>query len=140
MNEYRFNEIYEDMTHEFHVTITEEKQNLFRMVSGDTNPLHGDAIFASTRGYDGVVVFGMLTASFYSQLVGVFLPGKYCLFHSIDTKFIKPVFIGDELLVSGTVKEKREKFRQLVIQAIIKNQHNEKVSKAIITVGVLDDE
>ena len=139
MNEYTLNEISVGLSHEFQVTITQDMQDSFRNISGDINPLHADKEFAEKKGYKNTVVFGMLTASFYSQLVGVYLPGKNCLFHSIDTKFVKPCFIGDTLTISGTVSDIREKFKQLVIQAQIKNQDDEIVSKAKILTGVLDE-
>lgn len=139
MNEYTLSEISVGMSHEFQITITQEMQDNFRNLSGDVNPLHVDKKFAEKKGYKDIVVFGMLTASFYSQLVGVYLPGKNCLFHSIDTKFVKPCFIGDSLTISGKVLDIREKFKQLVIQAQIKNQDNDIVSKAKILVGVLDE-
>ncbi len=140
MNEYTYDQICVGMTEEFKVVVTKEKQNLFREISGDVNPLHEDINFTNkiNPNYKDILVFGMLTASFYSQLVGVYLPGKYCLFHSIDTKFLKPVYIGDELTISGTVSEKRDKFKQIVIKSEIRNQHKDKVSKAIIQTGVFD--
>ena len=48
----------------------------------------------------------MLTASFLSTLAGIYLPGEKSLIHSVETKMIKPVFIGDELIVTGKVSEK----------------------------------
>ena len=139
MNEYTYDEINIGLSHEFTVTVTQQMQDMFKKVSGDVNPLHADSEFAANRGFDSTVVFGMLTSSFYSTLVGVYLPGKNCLFHSIDIKFTQPVFIGDTLTVSGTVKEINDMFRQITVKAAIVNQHGRKVSKAIIKTGVLDE-
>ena len=82
-------------------------------------------------------MYGMLTYSFYSTLAGVYLPGRNCLLHSVETKLLKPVFVGDFLTVVGRVEEKEELFHQLKIKAEIWNQKGEKVSRAIIKAGVI---
>jgi 3-hydroxybutyryl-CoA dehydratase len=76
MNEYRWEELHVGLRHEFDVTLTDEMLGTFRALSGDTNPLHGDREFAVRAGFPGAVAFGLLTSAFYSQLVGVYLPGK----------------------------------------------------------------
>lgn len=138
MNEFKFSEINIGHNEEFTIDIDENKQTMFRELSGDINPLHSDRNFAQSRGFKDMVTFGMLTASHYSTLVGVFLPGKYCLFHECNIKFTKPVYVGDCLVVSGTVVSKNEVYQLLNIKASIKNQNNEVVSKATLKVGVLD--
>lgn len=139
MNNYRYDEIETGVKESFTVTVSEEQMDSFRAMSGDVNPLHRDADFAEKRGYAGTVVFGMLTASFYSTLCGVYLPGERCLLHSVDSKFMKPVYVGDTLTIEGTVTEKNDTFRLLTIKAVIKNQKGEKVSKAVIQAGVLEE-
>lgn len=117
---------------------------MFCQITGDINPLHNDTTFAKGKGFNNKVVYGMLTASFYSTLVGVFIPGKNSLIHSIEIKFLKPVFIGDDLNIKGTVVEKNDTFKTVVIKSIISRNKGggynlEKVSKSIIKVGILDD-
>ena len=110
---------------------------MFQELSGDTNPLHTEEDFARSRGYVSRVVFGMLTASLYSCLAGVYLPGRNCLLHSVHADFLSPVYVGDVLTVSGKISEKRDSFRQLVIRGMIRNQDGVKVSRAKIEAGVL---
>ena len=109
----------------------------FLNLSGDINPLHNDEEFARGKGYPSRVVYGMLTASLYSCLAGVYLPGRNCLLHSVHADFLRPVFVGDVLTVSGKVAEKVDVFRQLIIKAVIRNQDGVKVSRARIEAGVL---
>lgn len=80
----------------------------------------------------------MLTASLYSALAGVYLPGKYCLLHEMDSSFNLPVYIGDSLHVTGVIKEKNDVFRFVIIKATITNQHGQKVSRATIRAGVTE--
>ena len=136
MNRYTFDEIVPGQTERFSATISAELMEEFRRITGDVNPLHCDDEYARQRGYKGRVVYGMLTSSFYSTLAGVYLPGERALLHSVETKLLKPVFIGDELTIEGKVAEKHDVFRTIVVKATITNQLGEKVSRATIQIGV----
>ena len=136
MNEYRFKEMYPGLSHSFEVTVTNEMMDAFRSISGDYNPLHTDSGFAKYYGYPAQVVYGMLTASFYSTLVGMHLPGRYALFQSADIAFTAPVFSGDTLTISGEVVSAHEVYRQIELKAQITNQNGEKISRAKIRTGI----
>ncbi len=138
MNEYSYDEIEVGLTKSFTVTITEEDQAAFRKITGDENPLHKGDAFAIERGYREHVVFGMLTASYYSTLAGVYLPGERSLIHSVETKFLKPVYVGDTLTIEGKVVEKNDTYHLIQVKATIRNQDGEKVSKANMQIGLLD--
>ena len=90
MNEYTYDEITIGQEESFQVTVSEEMMKQFLLITGDLNPLHRDAAYAATRQYFDKVVYGMLTASFFSTLAGVYLPGRYSLIHSVETKFLRP--------------------------------------------------
>jgi 3-hydroxybutyryl-CoA dehydratase len=136
MNEYRFSDLYVGVSYEFEVTLSTQMMESFKILSGDENPLHTDKEFALSHGYEDCVVYGMLTASFYSTLVGMFLPGKYALLQGVDANFISPVFIGDKLSVYGEITSIHNVFRQIEIRANIKNHLEKKVSKAKIKCGI----
>lgn len=138
MNTYTFAEIYEGMTESFSKKVTLEAEEAFRKISGDENPLHQDDEYArQIGGHKQHVSFGMLTASFYSTIAGMYLPGKYSLIHSLSIKFLKPVFVGDMLTVTGTVAGKRDELKLLDLKVKIVNQNGECVSKADMKVLVL---
>lgn len=136
MNEYRFADITPGLGHSFQVTVTTEMMDAFRKISGDCNPLHTDSVFAEKYGYPAQVVYGMLTASFYSTLVGVHLPGKYALLQVADIAFTAPVFPGDILTISGEVVSVHEAYRQIELKAQITNQNGKRVSRAKIRAGI----
>ncbi len=140
MNSYTYQQLRIHQEESFQCVISEEMMDQFLAVSGDTNPLHCDDAFAKAQGFPGRVVYGMLTASLYSTLAGVYLPGKFCLLYGVDTSFNKPVLIGDRLTVSGKVEEKNDTFRMIVLKARICNQKGEKVSKATMKIGFVNDE
>ena len=136
MNEYRFDEIAEGQKESVSVTITEEMIENFRTLTGDVNPLHQDADYAKEKGYPDKVCFGMLTASFLSTMAGVYMPGKYSLIQSVEVKFSKPVFAGDEICFTGKVSEKNDTFRFIKLKVDGVNQNGEKKLKAVMQIGV----
>lgn len=137
MNNYSFEEIEIGHKENFTVKVDEEYIAAFRKYTGDENPLHRDIDYARKKGFEDKVVFGMLTASYYSTLVGVYLPGEKCLIHEVNTKFKAPVYAGDILTVTGEVEEKNELFQLITVKASIRNQHNKIVSKAKIVLGIM---
>jgi len=137
MKEYELKDIQLGMTAEFGVTITEKMQNHFREMTGDVNPMHESKEFALEKGFPDKLVFGMLTASFFSTLVGVYLPGKNCLFQECQNiRFHAPVFVGDELTIKGEVTEIDERFKRITVKAIIRNKENKKICSAKLIAGV----
>ena len=136
MNHYTLAEMTPGLTEEFTVTVTPEMMDAFRAITGDVSPIHIDADYARGRGFPGRVVYGMLGASFFSTLAGVYLPGEHCLLHGVECKFARPVFIGDVLTVSGTVTEVNETFREITVKAVITNQNGQKVTRGVIRAGV----
>ena len=73
MNHYTLAEMTPGLTEEFTVTVTPEMMDAFRAITGDVSPIHIDADYARGRGFPGRVVYGMLGASFFSTLAGVYL-------------------------------------------------------------------
>ena len=110
MNCYKFNDINLNDEVTFEYTIDQSKMDAFRMITGDSNPLHCDLDYAKEQGYDENVVYGMLSASILSTLAGMYIPGKYSLIHSVEINFTKPVFISRcPLTVHAKVIEKDER-------------------------------
>lgn len=137
MNQYRFEDIYVGLKEEFQVTVTEEMLSQFCQITGDVNPLHTDEGFAKEKGYQSKVAYGMLTASFLSTLAGVYLPGERSLIHSVESKFTKPVHVGDTLTISGQVTECNKMFSVFTMKTTIVNQDGEKVLRGKMQVGVI---
>ncbi len=136
LKEYLLSDLHIGQTESFSVTVTERMQELFLEITNDINPMHADDTFARKRGFKGKLVYGMLTASFFSTLVGVYLPGKYCLFHECDVQWPRPVYIGDKLTISGKIEDISDTLNIIAIKATIVNQDNEKVARAKLTVEV----
>jgi 3-hydroxybutyryl-CoA dehydratase len=84
-----------------HKQVTENDIKLFADLSGDHNPLHLDADFASRSMFKQRVAHGMLTASLISAALAS-MPGTIIL-TDICLSFEKPVNIGDKLTARVTV-------------------------------------
>ena len=136
MNQYTLADMTPGMTESFTVTVTEEMMAAFEAITGDCSPIHVDADYAKGRGYPGRVVYGMLGASFFSTLAGVYLPGEHCLLHGVECKFAKPIFIGDTLTVTGTVTNVSEAVAEAEIKAVITNQDGKRVTRGVIRAGL----
>ncbi len=70
--------------------------DLFAAVSGDVNPAHLDATFATQPTSSGhVVAHGMWTGALISAVLGTKLPGPGTIYLAQDFRFLKPVVPGD---------------------------------------------
>lgn len=137
MNAFHFADIYLGLAASFEVRITKAMFASFVALSGDNSSLHTDEVFAREHGYITTPVHGMLTAAFYSQLVGIHLPGNNGYSQEYKIAFTAPVYVGDVLTVSGEVEYINTAFEQLWISAQIINSDGVKVSRAKIKAGFL---
>lgn len=139
MNHYTFDELEIGCTASFEVIISDREMELFAELSGDLNPMHVDAEYAQGHGYLDKVVYGMLAASFYSTLVGMYLPGEHCLLNKCDVDYRNPVYIGDKLSVQGEVIDKRMATHRIKIKGKMVNQEGVTVNAAEIVVSFTGD-
>ena len=90
----------------FEVVVTESMVDDFAKLSGDNNPLHMDENYAKSNNFKGRVCHGMLLASFFSRLAGMYIPGKNALYFSQSLKFQHPCFVNDRIEIQGEVIDK----------------------------------
>ena len=108
----------------FKMEISEEQVQKFADISGDYNPLHMDEIYAQNSKFKQKIAHGMLLGSYFSQLVGMHMPGKKCLYLSQTLNFHNPCFLFDVVSVEGTVRGKSDATKILEIDTTIYNQKN----------------
>jgi 3-hydroxybutyryl-CoA dehydratase len=111
----------------FAKTITEADILLFAAVSGDTNPVHLDAVHAAGTRFGQRVAHGLLTGSLISAVLGTKLPGPGSIFLSQTFKFLKPVHIGDTITATVKVTSIRQDKPVITLAARCVNQHGESV-------------
>lgn len=139
MNDYSYSELSVGMTESFLVTIEQSMMDMFQAITQDNNPLHVDEEFARSHEFPDRVVYGLLTSSFLSTLAGVYLPGKCSLIQGVDVKYVQPVFVGDTLSICGEIVELHDSVQQMVLKVEIRNQHNVKVVRGKMKVGLLKE-
>lgn len=71
-------------------------------LTGDFNELHVDEAAARRSRFGRRLVHGMLTASLFTRLIGMDLPGRGAIYMQQALRFTAPVFLDDEL--EGTVE------------------------------------
>jgi 3-oxoacyl-[acyl-carrier protein] reductase len=120
--EWTFAEIAMDQTWQIERTFTADDLLRYAQLSGDFSPLHMDAGYASTTEFGGRVVHGMLMASLFSQLVGMWLPGKHALYLGQDLSFRRPVLLGETVVASARVISKNAATRALTLSVEIRNR------------------
>jgi 3-oxoacyl-[acyl-carrier protein] reductase len=118
--------------------ITEDEVRKFVALTGDDNPLHVDKSYAEKTSFKGIVVHGMLGASFVSTLIGTKLPGEGALWVSQNFDFLLPVRLGDVLTVECEVVKKHDKEQLIELKTVIKNQNRAVVVSGVGKVKILE--
>ena len=122
LNELSYDDISIGQQESFIIKITESMVEQFSNLSGDLNPLHMDNEFAESSSFNKRIVHGMLLASFFSQLIGMKLPGKNALYFSQTLNFRSPCYIDDEIEVIGEVTEKSDSTQIITVSTTIFNK------------------
>ena len=121
-NDLSYDDILIGQQDSFIIKITESMVEKFSNLSGDLNPLHMDNEFAESSSFKKRIVHGMLLASFFSQLIGMKLPGKNALYFSQTLNFRSPCYIDDEIEIVGKVIEKSDSTQIITVSTSIFNK------------------
>jgi enoyl-CoA hydratase len=111
----KFADIAAGDTAGFSTVISAALVDEFARVSGDYSPLHVDGAYAATTPYEKRVAHGMLAGALFSRLLGMQLPGLYCVYLSQTLQFKKPVFLKTEVTIKGVVTAKSDATQTLTI-------------------------
>jgi 3-hydroxybutyryl-CoA dehydratase len=102
---YYFDELSVGMEASHAKIINSDDIQLFADLSGDDNPVHLCADFASGTIFKERIAHGILTASLLSTVIGTKLPGPGCIYVSQSLNFRAPVKIGDEVVATARITE-----------------------------------
>lgn len=86
------------------VTFTEDMVNQFSILSGDNNPIHMDDNKVDIKYHKKRIVHGMLIGAFFSNIIGTKLPGFGTVYISQNFDFIKPVYVGETVMIIVRIK------------------------------------
>ena len=138
-SEYSFDEIELGMQKSFKVDISENMLNEFGRSTEDYNPLHMNEKYASSTSFKKRVCSGMFLSSFFSRLVGMYLPGKHALHISQSLNFVNPCFIGETITVEGKVIDKSPATKIIKLETTITNESGKRIIDGKAQVIVRDD-
>ncbi len=99
--------------------LTAADVQMFADLTGDDNPIHVDAEYASQTRFGGPIVHGIFLLGIISKALGRDFPGPGCIAVSIQAKFLRPVPVGSEITVEVQVAEKIEKYRHIRMKTYI---------------------
>lgn len=106
------------MSESYEQTITDADIKNFAGISGDRNPAHMSDDYAESSQFKKRIAHGLMSASYFSALFGTKLPGNGCVYVSQNLRFRKPVYIGDTVKATVTIKEINEKKRRLFFDTV----------------------
>jgi acyl dehydratase len=118
-------------------TFTDDDVQHFIAITGDVNPLHVDDAFAAETKFGRRVLHGMLTASIFSTMVGMLLPGTGAIYRSQTLRFLLPVYVGDTVIAHFVVRAINRAKHRLEIDAWIENEAGERVIEGTCEAGLL---
>ena len=127
MKGYSIDEIYIGQKASFTKTITEHDVYTFAGLCCDFNPLHVNAEYAKTTRFGERIAHGMLTASLFSTLIGMCIPGADAIFLGQSCRFVRPVRFGDTVTMTGELVEIKKEKKIVTLKVTIVNQNNEVV-------------
>jgi 3-hydroxybutyryl-CoA dehydratase len=103
-NQVPINEIQIGMEVSYTQTITDSNIKEFANVSGDKNPIHLSEEYAQNSRYKKRIAHGLMSASYFSALFGTKIPGEGCVYVSQSLQFKRPVYLGDTVIATVSVK------------------------------------
>ena len=114
-------------SYETSFAITAELIERFADVTGDHNPIHLDEDYAGRSIFKQRVAQGMLQAGLLSGVLGCHFPGVGTIYLSQTLKFIKPVFIKDQITLRLEILEIISEKNQVRLETVFTNQNGEPV-------------
>lgn len=117
----KYEDIRLNQTYEVKRKITSEMVETFAQITGDKNPVHLDEEYASKTIFKRRIAHGILSVGLISAVLGMEFPGPGTIYLRQDAKFLKPIYLNEEITIKITVKEKIvEKSRLMLTTQIFK--------------------
>jgi 3-hydroxybutyryl-CoA dehydratase len=90
----------------------------YARLTGDMNPLHVDAEAAARGRFGRPVVHGMLSASLFSRLLAMDLPGPGTIYLRQSLRFARPVWLDEEVVASVTIVRRSSRRRFIWLRTL----------------------
>jgi len=110
------------------LVVTADVLEQFGRLSGDVNPLHVDDEYARSRDFKGKVAYGNILGMMLSAFVGMDIGLNEVMLLSERIDFKKPVYVGDDIELCGTVLNKSAAVRVVEFGIQFQNSSGETVA------------
>lgn len=108
-------------------TVTDADVHIFAGLTGDMNPVHLDDTYAKCSIFQQRIAHGGFVAGLFSTILGTILPGVGTIYLKQESKFVKPVYIGDTVSIKVEVEELDINRNRVKLKTIATNQHDQPV-------------
>lgn len=106
----------------FEEMVTADMINEFGRLSGDKNPVHFDARFASQTQLVNPIAHGMIAGMMFSRLLGMHMPGPGALYLSQKMLFHRPIYPNTAIIVNGMVMHNINALGVMTMRTTVRNK------------------
>lgn len=104
-------------------SFSQEDVNLFIKLSGDSNPIHWDEVYAATTPFKKPIIHGVLGTSVFSKVLGTIFPAEGTIYLGQEIRFLRPMFVDVEYEAVFTIQEiDSKKHKALITTQVIQAQ------------------
>ena len=121
----KINELYVGQSASISRRFTTKEVELFSDLCMDKNPVHLDEEYAKNSIFGNRIVYGYLTASLFSGIIGSILPGAGSIYLNQNMNFRKPVYHNELITATCTITHIREDKPIVTLETICRNEKNE---------------
>lgn len=127
MNGITINDLRVGQSADFSKTILDNDIYTFAGITGDFNPAHVNEEYSKGSQFGGRICHGMLSAGLISTVIGMQLPGPGTVYLGQNLKFVAPVYPGDTITATVSVKSIDKTKNRIVLDTVCTNQKGETV-------------
>lgn len=123
----KYSDLYVGQSASISRRFTTQDVKTFSDMCMDKNPVHLDEEYAKNSFFGNRIVYGYLTASLFSGVIGSILPGTGSIYLNQDMNFRKPVYHGELITATCTITHLREDKPIATLETICRNEKGEVV-------------
>jgi 3-hydroxybutyryl-CoA dehydratase len=105
--------------------ITAEMVDSFANLTGDRNPVHTDEEFARKSRFGRRIAHGMLSVGIISAILGNEFPGPGSIYMKQEVRFLKPIFLEEEVLITIEILEIKVEKKRLSVRTTVEKNNRE---------------
>lgn len=117
-----FDELSVGMKADFTRRVTKQDVLQYMSLSGDLNPLYGDAAYAGRTKYEHPIVPANMLAGYAMGVVATGLPGLGSLTYSHSYRLARPARVGDEVTMEMEIVALKPDSQHVIIEYVMHDQ------------------